>query len=223
MQNKRFLLLNGSVRKKGTSYSFARTMKKLIEDMGGTAEISHVIDYFDEEKEIHEFESLMQEVDFLAMIAPLYADALPYYDLWFLEKVADTCSQVLEGKGFFAIGQCGFPDITRIDPILDACQIFAQEMKMEWLGGLAYGGGAMLDGAFLEELGEKGEKITQGFKLALQDIFSGKAISDSSQELITVKIPKILYWPLVVFLNHSIRKKARESGNPDYKRKVYLE
>lgn len=55
---------------------------------------------------------------FIAMITPLYADTLPYVDIWFLEKLMSKCANELRGKSLFAIGQCGFPDITRIDPPL---------------------------------------------------------------------------------------------------------
>jgi multimeric flavodoxin WrbA len=39
MSGKKLLLINGSPRKKGTSYSFARTIKLLAENCGNEAEI----------------------------------------------------------------------------------------------------------------------------------------------------------------------------------------
>jgi len=166
---------------------------------------------------------LISQNDIIAMIAPLYSDTLPCFDIWLLEKLADECGNDLKGKSFFAVGQCGFPDITRIEPLLDSCRLFAGETGMNWLGGLAYGGGAMLNGALLEELGKKGENITLGFKLALQEILQDKKIPSKSQELITIKIPKLLYRPLAAYLNNNARKQAREAGNVDYARKIYLE
>jgi len=32
-------------------------------------------------------------------------------------------------------GACGFPDITRIEPLLNCCRLFAEETEMRWLGG----------------------------------------------------------------------------------------
>jgi hypothetical protein len=93
---------------------------------------------------------------------------------------------------------------------------------MRWLGGLAYGGGAIINGSLLEELGKKGERINLGFKLVLDNILKGEKISSESQELITVKIPKLLYRPLAAYLNNNARKQAREHGNIDYTKKVYL-
>ena len=223
MDGKKLLLINGSPRKNGTSYSFARTIKMLAEGFGSDVEIIHAIDYFDGKKEIKSLVEVIAQNDIMAMSAPVYADTLPYQDIWFLEKLADECANELKGKTFFAIGQCGFPDITRIEPLLDACRFFAEDAGMNWLGGLAYGGGPLINGALLEELGKKGEKITAGFKGALENVLKGEKIDPSSQELITMKIPRIMYWPLTVFLNNNTKKLARQNGNADYAKKVYLE
>lgn len=223
MSGKRLLLINGSPRKKGTAYSFARTIKLLAESMGNEAEIVHVIDYFDGKEKIEHLRELMIQSDIVAMSSPLYADTLPYQDIWLLEKLAGTRTDELKDKAFFAVGQCGFPDITRIEPLLDTCRFFAEDTGMKWMGGLAYGGGPLINGALLEELGKKGEKITSGFKLALESVLKGEKIDPRAQELITMKVPKLMYRPLVFMMNQRTKKLARESGNPDFARKVYLE
>lgn len=223
MSAKRLLLLNGSPRKKGTSYSFSRTIKILAETSGNMTDIVHIIDYFDGREDFVGLKAKLSQSDVIAVIAPLYADTLPYPAIWFLEKLSGEYGGELSGKGFFAIGQCGFPDITRLQPLLDSCRLFAGESGMNWLGGLAYGGGAIINGTLLEELGKKGEKITSGFRLALDNILKGEKIDSAAQELITLKIPKPVLWPLAAFLNNNARKLAKQHGNVDYKRKVYLE
>jgi len=223
MNAKRLLLFSGSPRKKGTSYSFSRTIKMLAEDSGSTANIIHVIDYYDGKEAFEGLKGLISQSDTIAMISPLYADTLPYFDIWFLEKLKNEFINELRGKNFFAIGQSGLPDITRIMPLLDSCRLFAEEMGMKWLGGLAYGGGVMINGTLLENFGKKGQKIILGFRHAMQDILQDKRISPESQELITMRIPKLLFWPLSAYLNSNIRRQAHENGNADYKKKVYLE
>ena len=223
MNTKKILLINGSPRKKGTSVSFARTIKMLALNLGDTAEIVHAIDYFDRKKELTNFYNLAAESDVIAMIAPIYSDALPFFDIWLMEKMADEPGCDLKNKGFFAVGQCGFPDITRVDPLIDECRLFASQTGMKWLGGLAYGGGAMIDGKHLENLGKKGEKITRSFEIALENIREDKKIPPACQDLIALKIPKILYWPLVAYLNNKIKKGAKENGNADIMKKAYLD
>ncbi|MCX8130884.1 MAG: hypothetical protein N3I35_12375 [Clostridia bacterium] len=223
MSTAKLLLLNGSPRKKGTSYSFSRTIKKLVEDAGSIAEIIHLIDYFDGKAKFDTLKDSLLKSDVIALVSPLYSDTLPYFNIWMLEKLVSECKDDLKGKNFFAVGQCGFPDITRIEPLLDAGRFFAEDMGMKWLGGLAYGGGAMINGTLLEDLGERGKRITSGFEMAVQNILRGERISPKSQETITLKIPRTLYWPLIVYLNTKIKKLAKENGNVDYGRKVYLE
>lgn len=224
MNKKRLIILNGSPRKKGTSFSFGRTIKQLAEDGGNTAEIIHIIDYFDGKEDFHSLKSILAESHIVGLVAPLYVDTLPYPTIWFFEKLHSEFKKELVGKTFFAICQCGFPEVKLLEPPLGSCRCFTEAMGMKWLGGLGYGGGAMLDGAPLETLGSKGRKITSGFKLALSDVLQGSEISSEAQDLLTFKIPKFLYRPLAAFLNYKAKSTAKKLyGVTDLERKVYLE
>lgn len=220
---KRLVIFSGSPRKKGTSYSFARTIKIIAEDDGNKAEIVHIIEYFDGTKEFDILKSIISKSDIICLTTPLYVDTLPYPVIWFFEKLSTEMNNELHGKSFFAIGQCGFPDVTLLQPLLGSCRCFAEATEMNWLGGLGYGGGAIIDGALLENLGGKGKKITSAFKLALGNVMQGKTISSKAQDLLTVKIPKIFYRPLAAFLNHKTKKIALKYGVTDLERKIYLE
>lgn len=225
MNRKRLLLMNGSPRKAKTSYVFARTMKKLAEKKGYKAEIIHIIEYFDKEKHFETLKSIILQQDIIGLITPLYVDTLPYPVIWFLEKLSCELAGELKGKNFFAVAQCGFPDTNLLHPLLESCRCFAKAVEMKWLGGLGYGGGALIDGTLLEKLGRKGKKIISAFAFALDDIVEGKNISPRAQDLLTVKIPKILYRPLAAFLNYRKKREACLQGVSvaDLTRKIYLE
>ncbi len=223
MNDKKMIIFNGSPRKKGTSYSFARTIKILAKEKGSKVDIINIVEYFDKEKNFNSLHRILSESDIIGLIAPLYVDTLPYMDIWFLEKLLTEYKTDLKGKKFFAVGQSGFPDIEVSNPLLDSSRLFAQASEMKWMGGLAYGGGARLNGALMEDLGRTGRKITSGFKIALDDIYRGERISAKSQELLTVRIPKFLYRPLAALLNSMSRKNARKYGVTDLSKKVYLE
>lgn len=220
---KKLLLFNGSPRKNKTSYSFARTIKALADKEGHSTEIVHIIDYYDKKKDIGELKGIIEECDLIGLSAPLYVDCLPSYVIWFFEELAGKLKVELKGKDFFAIGQCGFPDITMNEPLLESTRLFAVATGMKWLGGLSYGGGAMLDGGRLEDLGKKGEKMTLAFKLALDNLLQGKEIPQEAQELLTLKIPKILYQPMVLYLNYTAKRAAKKKGLGALDRRVYLE
>lgn len=219
--NKKLLIINGSIRRKKTSYSFGRTMKMLAEQNGSTAEIIHIYDFFERKSDIALAAEKINQSDAVALIAPLYVDTLPYPNIWFLEQLYAKHKEKLAGKRFFAVGQCGFPDVTRMEPMLNTCRLFANASGMSWIGGLGYGGGAMLDGKHLEDLGKNGEKITAGLKLAVACALGKDTIPQEAQSLLTLKIPKILFRPLAAFLNRASVKKAREYGT-DVRSKPYL-
>lgn len=223
MNAKKMIVFNGSPRKNGTSYSFARSIKILAEDEGNTAEIVHIIDYFEGKKDWDNLKNMLAQSDIISLITPLYVDTLPYPVIWFLEKISCEYYNELYGKSFFAIGQCGFPDASLLQPLLGSCKCFAEEIGLKWLGGLGYGGGPMIDGTLLEDLGKKGEKIISAFKLTLADVIEDQKISSQAQDMLTIRIPKIFYRPLAAFLNYNARKNAREYGVTDLARKVYLE
>jgi hypothetical protein len=223
MNVQKIILINGSPRQSGTSSSFANTMKTLAEQAGHEARIIHLYPFFNKPEAFDSLRESLQSCDAAALIAPLYADALPYPNLWIMEKLADGCGVALRGKRFFAVGQCGFPDATRLTPLLDACRYFSEETGMTWLGGLAYGGGAMINGARLETLGIKGKKIIRSFDMAMTAVLSGNPIPLESQELISVRIPGLMRLPMIWYLNRVVRKSAKENNNADYRRQAYLE
>lgn len=218
----KLLLFMGSPRKNGTSFSFARTFKLLTESRGNEAEIIPIYDYFNGKRDWGELENLLSGSAIIGLISPLYVDSLPYPVIWFLEKLSADFRGELKGKNFFALGQCGFPDTTMLEPLLGSCRLFAQTTEMNWLGGLGYGGGPMINGAHLENLGRKGKKITASFNLVLDDIFAGKPISAYVQDKLTMKFPRILQRPLAAVMNHQARKTAQKNG-VDLTSRIYLE
>lgn len=221
--NDMFLLVNGSPRRNGTSGSFARTMKGLLEEKGKHVEIVHVADLFNKKVSASEFKLLIGRSKSIGLIVPLYVDFLPYMDVQLLEKLHDDYLEDLKGKNFFAVCQFGFPDVTLGKPLLESCRFFAKSTAMKWLGGLAYGGGAIIDGRNLEDIGKSGRKIISGLRLACEKIIMEKEIPNQAQKVITVRIPGFMYRPLAVFLNHRSKKKAKENGIKDIYARPYLD
>jgi hypothetical protein len=217
------LLFNGSVCSKGTSFSFARTTKQLAEEKGQDVEILSVMDYYRDAADLESLKRKLGQANIVGLITPLYVDSLPYPVIRFLEILNSTCRRELEGKSFFAVSQCGFPDLRLFGPLLESCRIFAESSGLRWLGGLGYGGGAIIDGAFLENLGGRGAKITSGFKMAVEDILKNQKIRPVAQKEIAFSVPHLAFWPLCVYLNYSSRKKAKQMGVTNLERKFYLE
>lgn len=225
MTNKKLLIFNGSPRKKGTSYSFALTIKKLAEEVGNTAEIIHIIEYLEEGKNIEDLRESIVNSQIIAISSPLYVDSLPHPVIWFFEELVNKYKTELKGKSFFAIGQCAFPYPVLIDTLIGCCRCFAEEAQMKWLGGLNYGGGVLINGELVENLGKKGVKITSAFKHALKEIYEGKEISSMSQKMLSKEIPRLLVRPMALLLNHMAKTNGKKNGFTvaDIERKAYLE
>ncbi|MFT5873568.1 MAG: hypothetical protein ACI8WT_002515 [Clostridium sp.] len=123
------------------------------------------------------------------------------------------------------VAQSGVFDTMMLQPLLNTCNFFTEEMDMKWHGGLRCGGGAAINGKLIENLGRRGKEIKLAFELALKDVFEGNLISPKSQKLITLKILKILYTPLAIFLNYMSNKTAKKKDlrPDDLSRKAYSE
>lgn len=225
MKSKKILIFNGSPRKKGTSYSFARTIKKLAEEDRNTIEIIHIIEYLEEGKSIESLKETIAKSDIIALSSPLYVDSLPHPVIWFFERLIEECKDELKGKCFFAVGQCAFPYSEIVKTLIGSCKCFAEAAEMKWIGGLRYGGGVLINGELIENLGKKGEKIISAFKYALDDIYAGRDISPKAQEMLDMKFPKILARPMAALLNHKIKINAKKIGLTvdDIEKKAYLQ
>lgn len=208
---KKMILLNGSPRRKKTSFRFSQAIQKEAEMSGVETEILHIIDAFESPDQLDEIIEKMEDADYLGLVTPLYVDYLPYPVLWFMEESIKREIRVKPGAKFFAIAQCGFPDVRLLDPILGACEIFAKKMKREWAGGIGYGG-AILNGIPMEDLGKKGQVIAHAFSMMVADLINDQKIREDVQTEMTVRIPRLLYRPLAFYLNHRSKQIARENG-----------
>ncbi|QGG48843.1 NAD(P)H-dependent oxidoreductase [Heliorestis convoluta] len=215
------VIIAGSTRKKKTSFRFAEAIQKSTEAAGHSATLYHVVDLFEQEGKVEELKKSIAESHTLCLVAPVYTDTLPYPTLWLLEKLASEAPDLLEDKKFFALGQCGFPDVTRCEPLLETCRFFALTTKMRWMGGLGYGGGSLINGVAFESLGSKGKKLLSAMEIAAQDVLADRMISEKAQKLLQGQIPTLLIRPLCTLLNYQIKKEAKQKGVTDLFAKPY--
>lgn len=222
MAEKHLLLLNGS-RKNGTSASFVTELKRLAEERGNSVAIVHVADCISGKISFSTLLGSLREADIVGLVSPLYADTLPYMVTWLFELLEAQGAEVLADKDFFAIVQSGFPDIALCKPAAQTAAFFAEDMGMRWLGSLTYGFGALIDGKSVKALGGKGRKITAAFGHLLEAVCSGESISPKLEKALVTRLPRFLYYFIVIFLNREWRKKGKKNGINDLARPVYLE
>ncbi|WP_069997223.1 NAD(P)H-dependent oxidoreductase [Cellulosilyticum sp. I15G10I2] len=221
MNSKRILLLNGSMRKNGTSVSIANTLKRQIETKGHQAEIVHIMDYYDRKYSIKHLKDLISQYNTIGIVAPCYVNTLPYADIWCFERLVEEFEDKWQGKGFFAIAQGGMPDNEVHQSILDVCSHFAKEVKMEWLGGLIIGLAPIINGAPLESTRFIGKRLIKPFDKMLEELLNDERVSNALQRRITLNLPKVLNYPLAFLLNQFIKSTIKKAGTVDPYRKPY--
>ncbi len=222
MNKRKMLLINGSPRKKGTSHAILAALQQLAEEKGLEAEAVHAIDFLDGKADMGSLRPVIRESAALCLSAPLYFDALPYPAIWFLERMQEAYPNELKGKALFAISQGGFPDDTLHKPPLEQCRIFAIQNGMNWCGGLAHGGGAIINGTPLSKLGKKGKRMAAGLRMALDAASSGKQMPEEAKKLFSNRVPRWLLPLLGMLLNQMARNTAKKTGS-DYLCKPYLD
>ncbi|HWI63796.1 MAG TPA: NAD(P)H-dependent oxidoreductase [Symbiobacteriaceae bacterium] len=223
MVGKRLLLLNGSPRKKGTSATFARTIGLLALDQGCIVENEHVIDFFDHRRSLQDLREQLADADVIGLCMPLYYDTVPGIVVWLFEQIWQGMPGVLKGKTIFAVSQSAYPFTRLNEPALEVCRCFAEAVGARWAGGLGYGGGVLINGAHLDEYGQKGQKLIEAFDLALTDVLAGRIIAKEPQALMETKIPRFVLPLFALGLNWMIRRDAKRHGvSPDLGGQVYL-
>lgn len=212
MADKTVTLIIGSSRKKKNTFVFAKSMQHAFENHGYSAEIFYSINNY--QGLTDSFIHGIQQSQILCILSPLYADFMPYHLLKTLELVEERADLDLKDKKLFGFSQCAFPFYRLNECSIKSMELFAKKMKMNWTGGLMYGGAGMMDCEALEEMGKKGQKMIQALDLAAEGIVQIGKVPEKSQELLAMNIPGILRRPVMWFINRNVKKIEKEVGKP---------
>lgn len=205
------LLINGSIRPRKTTYQFAKAFEAATESY---CDVIWVHDYKDK---IEELLLLINRHDVIGIFSPLYVDSLPAVVIEVMEKLMPYKDH-LAGKSLFSFGQSGFPDPTRIVPLNLMCRCFAEAMDMNWLGGIAHGGGVIIDGRPIESLGKKGVRLMSGAEKVVSAVSRGHYIPQDAHCHFRSDVPVLLFPLLAWHLNNSAKKEAKKNDVDLYDR-----
>jgi hypothetical protein len=100
----------------------------------------------------------------------------------------------LDKKSFVAISNSGFPEARHNNTALAVCRIFAKQVGFKWAGGLAVGGGGMIGGLPLSEMGGQVRNQVKALEIAADALALSEPIPDKAVTLISkLGFPKWLY------------------------------
>lgn len=222
MNPEKITIITGSSRPNKNSYTFARSIKNIIESKNSEAGIFNVMESFRKHSVEESIIKSLKNSSLLIIITPLYADYLPYPLIWLLEELSENHGKILENKKLFGISQCAFPYWELNKASLNSLRFFAQQCNMRWMGGLGYGGAAFIDGKNLESIGKSGRKLINAFEISMESIFQNEEIPSEAQDLIKIKIPKVFTRPISWLLNRRIKKLCGKHGVQDPAVKSYI-
>lgn len=209
---RRALLLVGSPRGDASvSGAIAAHLEGLLEDQGISVATARLGSRLREDPALRGLSSSLEEADLVVLATPLYVDSLPAPVTAMLEILARRAAAAARRPLFLAIVNCGFPEAVHTDTALAICRAFAQRANLDWLGGLGIGGGGMLAGKPLAELGGRARFVTHALELTADAVARGLGVPDEAQRLVRrLPIPRWLYR---VAADWGFRRDARRHGS----------
>lgn len=188
---KKALFLIGSPKAGGgTSGSLSAYLRARLEEQGLITETVRIKQSLASDKGVWALLTAAHDADVVILAFPLYVDCLPYPVIKTLELIAEDRVKNPVGKAqrFLAVLNCGFPEARQNDTALAICGRFVSETGMEWIGGLALGGGQAIDGLPLVKRGFLVRHVKKALDLAAEAITEGKALPEEAVRLMAKRL-----------------------------------
>ncbi|MDX1624037.1 MAG: hypothetical protein R3199_08645 [Gemmatimonadota bacterium] len=197
MSLERATLFVGSARPTGesTSETLGRYLVDRLEGAGAKASI-HRASHARKGTAERELMASLDDSDLFVLSTPLYVDSLPYLVTDALERI--VARREFRGPdrptGLLAIVNCGFPEADHTATAIDICRAFARRAGYAWRGGLGLGGGELIAGRPLDEVGWPARHAREALDLAAKALFEGRRVPERAIELMArPMIPHRLY------------------------------
>ena len=192
---RRALLLVGSPKtRKSTSNSLGGHLFEQLSARSVQTETIYLHTVLRSQEKMQALLDAVDAADLVTLAFPLYVDTLPAPVIEALERIAvhrqehDRTHRQL----FTAIGNCGFPEAQHNVNALAVCETFARQAGFEWAGSLSLGGGEMVAGVPLVQLGGMTIMMRKALELAAEALAQGESIPQAAQAILGK--PVIPHW-----------------------------
>jgi multimeric flavodoxin WrbA len=212
---KRVLLLVGSPKGSGsTSEALGSYLLELLEGQGVETEVARIVPSLRSDESRNRLLHELAGADLLILASPLYADSLPSGVTRLFEFIGT------EGKersgfsrtGFAAIINCGFPEARQCDTAIAICRCFAKEAGMEWMGGLALGGGESIGGRPLREAGGVARNARKALDMAAAALSTGRLVPDEAVFLMAKQTLSPWLYTVIGGIGWRLRARKHKAG-----------
>ncbi len=144
----KFLLINLSPRKEGTSVTLLNACEQYLDARGFATEVKHL---YPSLKDPSAFFDAIAQADTLVLSGPCYINTYPADTLWLLQELAAR-SELLHGQNVYGMIQGGMPTAHTHASGLSMLELFCKRCGLKYKGGFVMGLGAMLNGQPLSKL-----------------------------------------------------------------------
>lgn len=193
-KEKHALLLVGSPKAKGgASLKLGSYILENLKKKGYTTDVFQAITITDGDEV--DFLSKLDQADLIIVSFPLYYDSLPAPFIRTLELISAhrRNNESAKTQQMITIANCGFVEASQIQTALRICKCFAEQSGFQWLGGLALGGGGVVENQPIEAKGMTAN-IAKALDLTIEAAVNGMAISDEACRAMSKQsIPSRLY------------------------------
>ncbi|HVO37337.1 MAG TPA: NAD(P)H-dependent oxidoreductase, partial [Candidatus Acidoferrum sp.] len=177
----RAVLLVGSPKgSNSTSNSLGSYLARKLKERGTMIDEIYTSQCLSSEEKRAAMLRLVDESDLIILAFPLYVDSLHSQLIRALELIADheKGKSDLCQKKVVAIANSGFPEAAHNNTALTICRLFAREVGFTWAGGLAMGGGGMVHGTPLAEMGGQVRNQVRALEIAADALANGEPIPE---------------------------------------------
>jgi hypothetical protein len=188
-------VLVGSPRPKGTSSSesMARELLARWSEQGVPAELVRVAQVYRPGPTQDRFFARLAESPRLVLVSPIYVNSLPYPVMACLEALAGHAAPGLELSAVF---NCGFPEPLHCHLAVRMCDAFCREVGAQWLGSLEVGGGGVINGRPLSEVGRPVEGLRQGLREMADAVAEHRPVPETARAAASRALlePRLYRW-----------------------------
>jgi multimeric flavodoxin WrbA len=193
--NRAALLVGSPKGPSSTSNSLGTFLLERLQQNGVTTEKKYICQCLGSENRTALLR-LVDESDLIILAFPLYVDSLHSQVIETLELIVEHEKTKHEfcKKSFAAIANSGFPGAQHNDTALAVCRLFAKQAGFNWAGGLAMGGGGMIAGLPLDEMGGQARNQKKALEIAAEALSRGEPIPKEAVVLMSkLGFPRWLY------------------------------
>jgi hypothetical protein len=132
--------------------------------------------------------------DLVFLAFPLYIDTFPSKMIDFLVEWEDELKTREEKPKLATIVNCGYPEASHCENVVESCALFAEKTKLLFFGGLVLPGGRGIGKNPIKEGDGKTATIWRALNLATEELMQGKPFSIQTKSMLgKPAMPSLIY------------------------------